>query len=77
MLVSHIAGTLQRFFVGQQNLALLAVDTEKLGESLKWEVGIDVDDTFPHFYGTIPPEAILWEREIGYSENKHTLPQLD
>jgi uncharacterized protein (DUF952 family) len=50
---------LQRFFEGQTGLCLLAVDTSVLGSSLKWEKGVDVDETFPHVYGVIPAEAIL------------------
>jgi len=34
---SQVAGTLAKYFAGQRDLVLLAVDPERLGERLRWE----------------------------------------
>lgn len=54
-------GTIRKYFSGQTGLVLLTVDTDKLGEGLKWEkssTGIRRGD-FPHFYGTLLLGAIV------------------
>ena len=33
----QVAGTLAKYFAGQRDLVLLAVDPERLGERLRWE----------------------------------------
>jgi uncharacterized protein (DUF952 family)/N-acetylglutamate synthase-like GNAT family acetyltransferase len=53
----QIAGTLQRFFVGQQNLVLLHMEPSRLNHPLKYE---EADGKlFPHVYGPINREAIV------------------
>jgi putative acetyltransferase len=53
----QVAGTLQRFFVGQQNLVLLHIEPSRLHHPLKYE---EADGKkFPHVYGPINHEAIV------------------
>ncbi|MFN8889124.1 MAG: DUF952 domain-containing protein, partial [Cyclobacteriaceae bacterium] len=53
----QIEGTLQRFFVGQQNLVLLHIEPSRLNHPLKYE---EADGKmFPHVYGPINREAIV------------------
>lgn len=53
----QIAGTLQHFFVGQQNLVLLHIEPSRLEHPLKYE---EADGKmFPHVFGPINREAIV------------------
>ncbi|TQS40791.1 DUF952 domain-containing protein [Cryptosporangium phraense] len=54
---TQLPGTLDRFFGGETGLWLLAVDAETLGEQLRWEVNAD-GESFPHYYGPLPMNAI-------------------
>ena len=42
---------------GQDNLVLLAVDADALGEALKWEPSRG-GQLFPHLYGSLPVRAV-------------------
>ncbi len=54
---NQIAGTLQRFFAGQQNLVLLHIEPSLLQHSLKYEESDG--KMFPHVYGVINRDAIV------------------
>ena len=45
--------TLEKHFAGQADLVLVAVETQRLGETLKWEVSRG-GALFPHLYGPLP-----------------------
>ena len=49
--------TARRHFAGQAGLVLLTVDTERLGEALRWEPSRG-GDLFPHLYGVLPASAV-------------------
>jgi len=53
---SQLSGTLAKHFAGQADLFLVAVDTDALGEALKWEPSRG-GDLFPHLYGELDPAA--------------------
>jgi len=53
----QLAGTLAKFFAGQEGLVLVAVDGDRLGEALKWEPSRG-GELFPHLYGPLPMEAV-------------------
>jgi uncharacterized protein (DUF952 family) len=59
----QLAETAAKHFRGQEGLLLIALDSERLGSPLKWEVsrgGVH----FPHLYGPLPASAALWTRPI-------------
>ena len=65
-------GTAELYFKGQDDLLLVAVDGEKLGDALKYEPSRG-GDLFPHLYGPLPFDAVLWKtplpmREDGYHD---------
>ena len=45
--------TLEKHFAGQTDLVLVAVEAERLGDELKWEVSRG-GALFPHLYGPLP-----------------------
>lgn len=54
----QVAETRKRHFAGQRDLVLVAVETEPLGEALKWEVSRG-GALFPHLYGPLDPAAAV------------------
>ena len=65
--------TLARHFAGRTDLIVAAIDPTKLGATLKWEKSRG-GDLFPHVYGPLPMEAVMWWRQIGLNDGVHTLP---
>jgi uncharacterized protein (DUF952 family) len=52
------AETASKWFAGQHDLVLVAVDGAALGAHLKWEPSRG-GMLFPHLYGELPPQAVL------------------
>ena len=51
------AETAAKWFAGQRDLVLIAVDTEVLGDKLKWEPSRG-GALFPHLYGDLDLKAV-------------------
>ncbi|MEL6502924.1 MAG: DUF952 domain-containing protein [Pseudomonadota bacterium] len=68
--------TLDKHFVGQDDLVLAAVNVSSLGDALKWEVSRGCA-LFPHLYGDLPMTHVIWTRPITTaSDGTHTMPDL-
>lgn len=52
------AETAAKWFAGQRDLVLVAVDADALADKLKWEPSRG-GALFPHLYGELPPAAVL------------------
>ena len=59
----QVEETAARHFAGQNDLILVAVDPEKLGDNLKYEPSRG-GALFPHLYGFLPFSAVLFEKEL-------------
>ncbi len=71
----QIEGTLARHFEGQEDLVLLAFDSERLGERLQWESSRD-GALFPHLYGPLELDALLWDEPLPIGQDgRHLLPR--
>jgi uncharacterized protein (DUF952 family) len=61
---------------GEKNLLLLHVDSERLGDALKWESargGI----LFPHLYASLKTDAVVREDDLPLgSDGVHIFPEL-
>ena len=55
--------TARRYFAGQSDLLLVAIDAEDLGVGLRWEPSRG-GDLFPHLYGSLPTAMALWTRPL-------------
>lgn len=76
---SQVHETAARHFQGVSDLLLVAVESDDLGEALKWEPSRG-GDLFPHLYGTLPvtlassvkplPEGL---RELAHQPNARNL----
>ena len=61
---SQLAETLRRYYAGVTDLMLVAVESAKLGDALKWEHSASRDEDFPHLYGALPHNAVLWANPL-------------
>ncbi len=56
----QLAETLRRYYAGQTDLMLVAVESDTLGAALKWEHSPSRGEDFPHLFGALPRMAVLW-----------------
>lgn len=72
----QVQETATKHFRHQENLVLVAVDAAALGPKLVYEPSRG-GDLFPHLYGILPLEAVVWVRPIVTKpDGTHTLPAL-
>ena len=64
----QLSETAARHFAGKTDLYLVAVDPAVLGAQLKYEPSRG-GALFPHLYGDLPLDAVLWERPLPLSAN--------
>ena len=60
----QLAETLRRYYAGQIDLMLVAVESDTLGAALKWEHSPSRGEDFPHLYGALPRAAVLWAKPV-------------
>ena len=73
---TQVRETAAKYFAGADNLMLIAVDADALGDALKWELSRD-GDLFPHLYGELPLVAVLWARPLPLGiDRRHVFPEL-
>jgi uncharacterized protein (DUF952 family) len=69
--------TVARHFVGQDGLALVAVDETVLGPILKWEPARD-GSLVPHLYGDLALSAVRWIKPLPLgADGRHSFPDLE
>lgn len=56
----QVVETARRHFDGRRGLVMLAVDTERLGDDLRWEPSRG-GENFPHLYAPMPVAAVVAE----------------
>jgi uncharacterized protein (DUF952 family) len=61
---SQLEETLRRYYSGQDDLMLVAVDAAALGDALKWEYSESRGEDFPHLYAPLFCDALKWARPI-------------
>jgi uncharacterized protein (DUF952 family) len=60
--------TARRHFAGQTGLVLLTVETDAIGEPVRWEPSRG-GDLFPHLYGALPASAVIEVRPIAIGDD--------
>ena len=66
--------TARLHFAGEDDLVLVAVDTEKLGKALKYEASRG-GDLFPHLYAPLDLAAVLWVKPLPRAaDGRHDFP---
>jgi uncharacterized protein (DUF952 family) len=60
---AQVAETAAKHFAGQQGLLLVAVDPQRLGDSLRWEVSRG-GASFPHLYAPLMTADASWAKPL-------------
>jgi uncharacterized protein (DUF952 family) len=73
----QVTETAARYFAGQRDLVLVAVDADVLGPALKWEPSRG-GALFPHLYSTLPLRAVRWAKPLPLGpDDRHMFPELE
>jgi len=71
----QVARTASRYFPAEPTLVIVALDTESLDETVRWEESSD-GDRFPHVYGPLPLDAVALTYDVaGPDAVDTTLPR--
>ena len=62
--IKQVPQTLALYYDGQIDLVLVAVETDALGDALKWEHAPSRGEDFPHLYAPLPRDAVVWTRKL-------------
>lgn len=69
--------TAAKHFSGQEDLLLIAVDGDKLGDALKWEPSRG-GALFPHLYGALDVSVVEWVKSLPLNaDNNHDFPEMN
>ena len=73
----QVAETAAKHFAGAADQVLVAIDAALLGGALKWEPSRG-GDLFPHLYGSLPLDAVLWVKPLPLgADGRHVFPELE
>ncbi len=73
---AQAAETASRHFAGQDDLLLIAVEADRLGTALKYEISRG-GDLFPHLYAPLPLDAVAWIKPLPLDgDGNHRFPEL-
>lgn len=73
----QVEETAAKHFASVHDLVLVAVEADRLGPALKYEVSRG-GARFPHLYGPLPMEAVRWVIALPLGpDGKHQFPRLD
>ncbi|MDW3224825.1 MAG: DUF952 domain-containing protein [Paracoccaceae bacterium] len=70
---SQAAETAAKHFAGVDDLMLLAVEADRLGDDLKWEVSRG-DQLFPHLYRALKMDDVVWAQPLPLQNGVHQFP---
>ncbi|MDZ7905323.1 MAG: DUF952 domain-containing protein [Cypionkella sp.] len=70
----QLAETAAKWFAGESDLVLLAIDAARLGDALKWEPargGV----LFPHLYRALSMADVTWDKSLPLGASGHIFPE--
>ena len=71
---NQVRQTAARFFRGQDDLMLVGVDAQILGDALQWEPSAD-GEPFPHLHGPLSLKAVVSQDELIMDDaGRHQFP---
>lgn len=65
--------TAARHFAGEDGLMLAAMETDRMGEALKWEPSRG-GALFPHYYGPLTLAHVVWAQPLPLGPDGHRFP---
>lgn len=72
---TQVEETARRYFADVEGLVLLAVESDPLGDDLKWEPSRG-GDLFPHLYRDLHGTDVLWHRVLPLARDGHVFPDM-
>lgn len=70
---AQVAETAAKHFASEDGLMLLAIDTDRLGDDLRWEKSRG-DQLFPHLYRVMKLDDVLWAQPLPLKNGAHQFP---
>lgn len=70
----QVMETAAKHFAGQSDLVLVAVDPDKLGAALTWEVSRG-GALFPHLYRPLTMADVVWDTSLPLGASGHIFPE--
>ncbi|SEQ47302.1 DUF952 domain-containing protein [Thalassovita taeanensis] len=70
----QVAETVTKHFADEDNLMLLALEADTLGDALRWEPSRG-GALFPHLYRALRTADVLWSKALPLTDNKHVFPE--
>ncbi|WP_204113813.1 DUF952 domain-containing protein [Shimia biformata] len=67
------AETAAKHFAGEEGLFLLSLETDRLGDDLRWEPSRG-GQLFPHLYRKLRLEDVEWAQPLPLVDGKHQFP---
>ncbi|MCW2307095.1 DUF952 domain-containing protein [Rhodobium gokarnense] len=72
----QVAETAEKHFSGADDLLLIAIDGDALGDALRYEPSRG-GALFPHLYGTLPMSAVMWVQPLERdADGRFVFPEL-
>jgi len=71
---AQVAKTAALYFSDQSDLVLVAVETDNLGDDLKWEASRD-GALFPHLYRKLYMSDVVWDKALPLGASGHIFPE--
>ncbi len=69
----QVAETAAKHFAGEDELMLLALDSDALGDALKWEPSRG-GALFPHLYRALSLDEVIWAKPLPFGPHGHVFP---
>ncbi|MCA0204479.1 DUF952 domain-containing protein [Pararhodobacter sp.] len=70
----QVVETAAKHFAGESDLVLLAIETDRLGEALKWEPSRG-GQLFPHLYRELTRADVVWDKSLPLGAAGHIFPE--
>lgn len=70
----QVRETAAKHFAGEDDLFLLAIDADALGEALKWEPSRG-GQLFPHLYRSLRLDDVTWTKALPLADDGHVFPE--
>ena len=71
---AQVVETAARHFAGESDLVLVALDSTRLGEALRWEPSRG-GQLFPHLYRPLQREDVAWDKSLPLGATGHIFPE--